>query len=748
MSTPTTANTTAPASPAAAPAPYTPNASVLKTIPACYAPTPGCPAYFPHDHPSATAQGVLDGAAPGVIVEKDRFYVVVVGHVDHGKSTFVGRLLADTDSLPTGKLDQVRQACAAEGMDFEYAFLLDALLEEQEQNITIDTTRIFFSTPRREYAIIDAPGHREFLKNMVTGAASASAAFLLIDSREGVQDQTRRHALLLSLLGVRQLIVLVNKMDLSDYSEARYHGIVAEYTPFLATLGLKPAHFIPVSARHGGNIASRATDTMPWWSGPTVVEALDSFTDTAALDNKPLRLPLQDVYRWDDRRIFAGRIESGRIRPGDTILFQPGGKTATVKTLENWPDRLTEAEAKEAANADGNANADVDVNNANSVHPTATAANSAAATAAARLSARLASNPVLTSAGPGESVGITLAEQIFVERGAIAAAADDAPLVTQTLHARVFWLGKDPLRPQRTYKLRLTTQETTCVVSRVERVIDSVTLETTTPAAGTPLQVNRHEVADIVLRTQKPVAFDSHEYIGPLGRFVLLDNQQIAGGGILPVSPVEAARLRQNIHPASGKVDKRAREARNGHPGAVIWLTGLSGSGKSTIASELERQLFDQGRQVYWVDGDNLRLGLSHDLGFSEKDRAENIRRAGELARHFADAGTILILSLISPGTASRNGVRERVEPGRFIEVFVNAPLDVCAGRDPKGLYKKAQAGEIQNFTGISAPYEAPEKPEIELRTDLMSVAECVAKVMERVSIITRTGGATDDWRI
>jgi bifunctional enzyme CysN/CysC len=682
-------------------------------LPAIYAPATGTPAYFPHDHlPHGAAIAGNEPTLLSTPVEKDRFYVVVVGHVDHGKSTFVGRLLADTDSLPNGKLEQVRAACAAEGMDFEYAFLLDALLEEQEQNITIDTTRIFFNTRLREYAIIDAPGHREFLKNMVTGAASASAAFLLIDSREGVQDQTRRHALLLSLLGVKQLIVLVNKMDLSDYAQSRYDAIVAEYTAFLATLHLKPNHFIPITARHGDNIATRDTTHMPWWHGPTVVEALDGFTDTAALDTKPLRLPLQDVYRWDDRRIFAGRIESGRIRPGDAITFQPGNKTATVHSLESWPTRAT-AEEEAQLGKD-------------------------------RAAGLIHSTRALTSAGTGESVGITLTEQIFVERGAVAAPADDAPFVTQTLHARIFWLGKDPLRPQRTYKLRLTTQETTCLVAGIERVIDSATLEATPAADGRTLQVNRHEVADILLRTRMPVAFDSHDHIGPLGRFVLLDNQQIAGGGILIVNPTEARQLRENIHPTTGKIDQRIREARNGHPGAVIWLTGLSGSGKSTIAAELERQLFDQGRQVYWVDGDNLRLGLSHDLGFSEKDRAENIRRAGELARHFADAGTILILSLISPSTASRNAVRERVESGRFIEVYVNAPLNVCAERDPKGLYKKAKAGEIQNFTGISAPYDIPDKPEIELRTDLLSVEECVARVMDRVSGITRNEG--NEW--
>jgi bifunctional enzyme CysN/CysC len=661
-------------------------ATLTKEPPAAYAATSGSPAFFPREHTHSISGPVLTQTTPAR--EKDRFYIVVVGHVDHGKSTFVGRLLHDTDSLPHGKIEQVKKACAAENMDFEYAFLLDALLEEQEQNITIDTTRILFNTGKRDYAIIDAPGHREFLKNMVTGAASASAAFLLIDSREGVQDQSRRHALLLSLLGVKQLIVLVNKMDLSDYSEERFNGIVTEYTAFLSTLGLQPNHFIPITARHGENIANRG-DNMPWWQGPTVIEALDSFTNTAALDDKPLRLPLQDVYRWDARRIFAGRIESGRIKPGDKIVFSPGNKAATVKTIENW------------------------------------------------------NGPLLESAGTGESVGITLAEQIFVERGAVASPAENIPYITQTISARIFWLGREPLRQQRTYKIRLTTQETSCIITRIERVIDSATLESISSAEGHTLQINRHEVADITIRTHKPIVFDSHDNISPLGRFVITDNQQIAGGGILLVNDADGQKNDSHLHPTTGKVDRRARESRNGHPGAVIWLTGLSGSGKSTIAAELERQLFDLGRQVYWIDGDNLRLGLNSDLGFSEEDRQENIRRAGEIARHFADAGTILIISLISPSLASRNSVRDRVDRGRFIEVFVNAPLDVCALRDPKGLYAKAKTGEIQNFTGISAPYEIPTTPELELRTDQLSVGDCVAKILDRVNAITRTG---DDW--
>lgn len=611
--------------------------------------------------------------------EPSRLNVVVVGHVDHGKSTLIGRLLFDTGSLMQGKIEQVRKACAAENMEFEYAFLLDALLEEQEQNITIDTTRIPFHTAKREYAIIDAPGHTEFLKNMVTGAASASAAFLLIDAQEGIKEQSKRHAFLLSLLGVRQLVVLVNKMDLAGYGEARFRQIVADYAAFLGTLGLEPQHFIPVAAKHGDNIASRSART-PWYDGLTVVEALDGFTDTDDLSAKPLRFVVQDVYRWDDKRVFAGRIESGTLKEGDRIVFSPGGKTSTVARIERW------------------------------------------------------SSPERQEAGPGESVGLSLTDQIFVERGHVGTHEKDGAFESQQFRARIFWIQQERLRPGQPLTLRLVTQETPVEVVSIEKVVDATTLSAVT-RTGDDLHVARHEVADVTLRTKKPLAFDVTGQIAPTSRFALYAGRAPSGGGvILPDRYFQRGReggVAENLFWSEGAVTRAAREARNGHPGLIVWLTGLSGAGKSTIALALERQLFASGRQVYLIDGDNLRHGLNAGLGFSAADRRENIRRAGEAARLLAEAGQIVITAFISPFAADRDRVRSILEPGRFIEVYVNAPVAVCKARDPKGLYARAERGEIKEFTGISSPYEAPAKPELELRTDQLTAEQAVEQLLE-----------------
>ena len=611
--------------------------------------------------------------------ETARLNVVVVGHVDHGKSTLIGRLLFDTASLKQGKIEQVQKACAAEGMEFEYAFLLDALLEEQEQNITIDTTRIPFHTANREYAIIDAPGHTEFLKNMVTGAASASAAFLLIDAHEGIKEQSKRHAFLLSLLGVRQLVVLVNKMDLAGYGEVRFREIVAEYSAFLVTLGLKPAHFIPVAAKHGDNIANRSART-PWYTGPTVVEALDGFADIDNLSDKPLRFIVQDVYRWDDKRVFAGRIESGTVKEGDRIVFSPGGKTSTVAKIERW------------------------------------------------------SSPERTEAVTGESVGLSLTDQIFVERGHIGTHEKDGANESQQFRARIFWIQQEKLRIGQPLTLRLVTQETQAEVVSIEKIVDATTLnEVSRP--GTEAHVARHEVAEVTLRTKKPLAFDVTGYIAPTSRFAIYAGRAPSGGGvILPDRYFQRGKeggVAENLFWSAGRITRATREARNAHPGLVIWLTGLSGSGKSTVATELERQLFISGRQVYLLDGDNMRQGLNAGLSFNAADRTENIRRAGEAAKLLADAGLIVITAFISPFTADRDRVRSILPPGRFVEVYVNAPVEVCKTRDPKGLYARAERGEIKEFTGISSPYEAPVHPEIELHTDQVSADQAVEQLLE-----------------
>lgn len=616
--------------------------------------------------------------------ESPQLKIVIVGHVDHGKSTFVGRLFHDTGTLPEGKLEQLQLVAERRGVPFEWANLMDALQSERDQNITIDTAQIWFRTAKRQYVIIDAPGHKEFLKNMVTGAANAEAALLLIDAHEGVQENSRRHGYLLHLLGVRQLAVLVNKMDLVGYSHTRFQAIEREYRTWLATIGLTPTTFIPIVARDGDNIASNSPH-MPWWKGQTVVHTLDGFTSEEPPLAQPLRFPIQDVYRFDERRILAGRVESGTLQVGDRLLFCPHNKTSTIRSIERWQ-----------APAGGKAVA-------------------------------------------GESIGITLTEQIFVERGAVASHESAPPYELTRFKARLFWLGRNAFRKGQNYKLKIGSQEADCQIDSIEKVIDASTLETVSRGEQETF-VGRHEVAELYLRTKRPIAFDAHTEIIPTGRFVIVDQYDVSGGGIIlddnyPRRTADSSHKSENIYWSHGKVTSEQRRLRNGHFGRVVWLTGLSGSGKSTLAVELERELFNLGRQTYVLDGDNVRHGLCSDLGFSPDDRRENIRRIGEVARLFAEAGVICITAFISPYRSDRELVRKLVPQGQFVEVHVSAPIEICEQRDAKGLYAKARAGEIKDFTGVSAPYEPPISPELELRTDKLSVCESVAQVLDYLQV-------------
>ncbi|HTD87466.1 MAG TPA: adenylyl-sulfate kinase [Candidatus Binatia bacterium] len=610
----------------------------------------------------------------------EQLKIVIVGHVDHGKSTFVGRLFHDTGSLPEGKLEQLQKIAERRGVPFEWANLMDALQSERDQNITIDTAQIWFHTRKRQYVIIDAPGHKEFLKNMVTGAANAEAALLLIDAAEGVQEQSRRHGFLLNLLGIRQIAVLVNKMDLHDYSQERFDQIEREFRAFLKTVGLEPKIFIPIAAKHGDNIASLSAN-MPWWQGPTVVQTLDEFKISELPKDQPLRFPIQDVYRFDERRILAGRVEAGTLRVGDRLLFSPGNKVSTVKNIERW-----QAAPRETASA-------------------------------------------------GESVGVILTEQIFVERGSVATLETEPPYALTKIRARMFWLGRAPFKKGKTYKIKLATQEAECHMDSLEKVIDASTLQNISRPENDQF-VGRHEVAELYIRMKRPIAFDLHTDIVALGRFVIVDGYEVCGGGIIiedsyPKRTSDGLHKSENIFWSHGKVTARQRAMRNSHMGCVVWLTGLSGAGKSTIATELERELFNLGKHAYVLDGDNVRHGLCSDLGFSPEDRKENIRRVGEVAKLFAEAGIICITAFISPYRSDRELVRKMMKPRQFVEVHVDAPLAICEERDPKGLYAKARANEIKEFTGISAPYEGPSKPEIQLHTDKLTVAESVAKIVE-----------------
>lgn len=626
-----------------------------------------------------------------IAAERRLMRIVIVGHVDHGKSTLVGRLLNDSGSLPEGRVDAIRAMSERRGMPFEWSFVMDALKAERDQGITIDSAQIWFKSALRDYVIIDAPGHKEFLKNMITGAAAAEAAVLVIDAAEGVREQSRRHGYLLHLLGLRQIAVVVNKMDLVGYDQARYDAVVAEYTDYLAGIGVTATHFVPVAAREGGNIVDRATGTMPWYGGPTVLEALDGFVPSPALDDRPLRLPVQDVYKFDERRIIVGRIESGRLAVGDTIMVSPANKTVRVRTIEHW---------------------------GKGVPPVA--------------------------AGTGRSVGITFDEQIFIERGDVISHAENPPVETDVFRARLFWLGRTPLTVGAGYLMKLATRQVRVTVDRIEKVIDAGSLAGA-DQGDRHQAVERNAVAEVVLRSRGLLALDEFRDLPNTGRFVLIEDYDTVGGGIIsmdgyPDQRSAVTRKSTNITAVEHRVTAEARARRNGHTGGVLWLTGLSGAGKSTLAIELEQRLFAKGYQVFVLDGDNVRHGLNANLGFSPEDRTENIRRVGEVAALFAEAGFLVLTAFISPYRADRERARAAAGAG-FHEVHVRADLDVCEGRDPKGLYAKARRGEIRDFTGIDAPYEPPAAPELVVDTGRLSIEEAVQSVMdyiERRFTITR----------
>ena len=601
--------------------------------------------------------------------------IVIVGHVDHGKSTLVGRLIHDTGSLPDGKFEAIQAMCQRRGMPFEWAFLMDALKSERDQGITIDTSQIWFSTDKRKYVLIDAPGHKEFLKNMISGAAQADAALLVIDALEGVREQSRRHGYLLHLLGVPQVAVAINKMDLVGYSKERFEEVEREIRNYLAEIGVTPTHVVPISARQGDYIAS-PTKEMSWYRGPTVVEALDLFQPPLPPTDLPLRFPVQDVYKFDERRIIAGRIESGRLKVGDTLLFSPSNKCAKVVSIEGW----------------------------NVPAPA-------------------------IAAGAGQSVGVTLDEQIFVERGEVASHADSPPIETNVFRARLFWLGKRPLRVGSRYLLKVATARHLVEVQQIEKVVDTTDL-----SSGESEEVPRSAVAEVVLRSRSMLALDEFRTSPRTGRFVLIEDYDIVGGGIIGMEGYADQRQSisvksTNIFNVEHRVTTPARWRANGHKSGVIWLTGLSGAGKTTLSLELERQLFLKGYQVYVIDGDNVRHGLSADLAFSPEDRTENIRRVSEVSALFADAGFIVITAFISPYRSDRDRARA-IRPDMFHEIYIKADLETCEQRDPKGLYKKARRGEIEVFTGITAPYEAPEKPELVIDTSENDVADSVGMLL------------------
>ncbi|NMB90193.1 MAG: adenylyl-sulfate kinase [Chloroflexi bacterium] len=534
--------------------------------------------------------------------EREELNLVVVGHVDHGKSTIIGRMLADTHSLPEGKLAAVQENCRRNARPFEYAFLLDALKEEQSQGITIDVARCFFKTAKRNYILIDAPGHIEFLKNMVTGASWAEAALLVIDASEGVRENSRRHGYMLSMLGIRQVAVLVNKMDLVDYDEGVYRQIVDEYSHFLGQIGLTPAAFLPVSGRMGDNVAA-ASARLPWYTGGSVVEQIDAFVPESTPEDRPLRLPVQDVYKFtrdgDSRRIVAGRIEAGRLRVGDEVVFYPSGKKSVVHSIEAFNQ----------------------------------------------------TTPLQQQAAPW-SVGFTLEEQIYVRRGEVAAlAGQPKPCTTDRLRANLFWLGKEPLQPGKKYLFKINTVRVEMEVESILRVIDASNLEQ--KQVG---RVERNEVAECILKLEQTAAFDLAADLPETGRFVIVDEYEIAGGGIViealdePHKSLSQKVQRRNIHWESPSISEMERAERYNQKSCLILVTGAATDGlRKQVAKSLEKQLFQDGKFVYFLGMGSLLYGVSADIknGHPDPDEveAEYFRRLAEVANLMMDAGLILVVS-------------------------------------------------------------------------------------------------------
>jgi bifunctional enzyme CysN/CysC len=600
---------------------------------------------------------------------RPQVHIVIVGHVDHGKSTLVGRLLHETGSLPEGKLEMLKAVSARRGMPFEWSFLLDALQTERDQGITIDTTQIRFRTGSRDVVLIDAPGHAEFLRNMITGASQADGAILMIDALEGVRDQTRRHGYLLHLLGIKQVAVAVNKMDRVNFSAARFQEISDEISAHLIGLGVTPTAVIPISARDGDGVAER-TPNIQWYSGPTVVEALDRLTPAAALDELPLRLPVQAIYKFDDRRIVAGRIESGSLVAGDEIVIMPAGKIAKIRSVEGWP----------AAPARGSQTA-------------------------------------------GRSVGITLDRELFIERGDVIAHVGSAPRDTRRLRARIFWLHDSPLVTGASILVRLGTRETRATVIAIEKAIDPGELSSVETAA-----IARNHVGEIDIALAQPLAADPHSDNPRTGRLVIEVNGRIAGGGLVLSVDAGQRAIPVDIVPVESALRPDERSARYRHRGAVVWLTGLPGSGKSTLARALERRLFGMGGSPVLLDGDTLRAGLNSDLGFSAVDRSENIRRLAEVAAHLARNGHIAIVAAVSPSAEDRAAARRSVDTS-FHEVYVATPAEICESRDPKGHYAKARAGALHAFTGIGNDYQPPTTSELTINTSTRSVGDATDEI-------------------
>jgi bifunctional enzyme CysN/CysC len=600
---------------------------------------------------------------------------ITCGSVDDGKSTLIGRLLYDSkmifeDQLAALAADSKR--IGTQGQNLDFALLVDGLAAEREQGITIDVAYRFFATDRRKFIVADTPGHEQYTRNMVTGASTADLAVILIDARKGVLTQTRRHSYLAHLIGIKRLVLAVNKMDLIEYDQARYDAIVDDYRKFADSIGVAAFVPMPISSLAGDNITLLSSNT-PWYRGPTLLEHLETVAiDITAAQSRPFRMPVQWVNRPNlDFRGFAGLICDGQIRPGDPIRVLPSGRTSTVSRIVTL-------------------GADLEV------------------------------------AAAGQSVTLTLADDVDCSRGDVLAAAADPPEAADQFEASVVWMADEPLLPGRPYWLKLATQLVTATVHSPKYQVNVNTME---HLAAKTLGLNAIGVAN--LSVDKPLVFQSYEKSRDLGGFILIDkisNATVAAGMLH-----FALRRSSNVHWQALDVDREAHaRLKHQHP-RLLWFTGLSGAGKSSIANLVQKKLYALGKHSFLLDGDNIRHGLNKDLGFTDADRVENIRRIGEVARLMTDAGLIVLTAFISPFRAERRMVRGMSQPGEFIEIYVETSLAVAEQRDVKGLYKKARAGELKHFTGIDSPYEPPEHPEIRVNTETTSADQAAEEIVAYV---------------
>lgn len=600
---------------------------------------------------------------------------ITCGSVDDGKSTLIGRLLYDSKMIfedQLAALEADSKKAGTQGQEIDFALLVDGLAAEREQGITIDVAYRFFATEKRKFIVADCPGHEQYTRNMVTGASTADLAVILIDARKGVLVQTRRHSYLAKLLGIRNIVLAVNKMDLIDYDQAKYDAIVADYTAFAESIGITDFTPMPISGFKGDNITDNSAN-MPWYTGKPLMKHLETVElDVTADQEKPLRMAVQWVNRPNlDFRGFSGQIATGAVKPGDAIRVLPSGKTSTVSKIVTLDGELDDAVA-------------------------------------------------------GQSVTICFDDEIDCSRGDVIAAADNPPEVSDQFESTIVWMDDEPLTPGRAYWLKSATQMVSATVQAPKYTVNVNTME---HMAAKTLDLNAIGVAEIA--TDKPIVFEAYADNHTLGGFILIDKitNRTVGAGMLHFS----LRRAQNVHWQATDIGRDAHASLKNQKSRVLWFTGLSGSGKSTIANEVEKSLNLMNRHTFLLDGDNVRHGLNKDLGFTDTDRIENIRRVGEVAKLMADAGLIVLTAFISPFRAERDMVRAMLPEGEFIEIFVETPLEVAEARDVKGLYKKARSGALKNFTGIDSPYEAPEQPEIRVNTVEMTAAEAAEYIIRHI---------------